>query len=76
MAPPARQENRLGFNRTRRIDLFSQKRTCSVFRFIETPLERVLQSNDLDEMAPAQLSRQRRDNLSVGKQLGESNHPK
>jgi hypothetical protein len=42
---------------------------------LKVPLERIFQLQDFHEMTPAQLSRQRRDNLGVRKNLGESQHP-
>src|SRR5262249_11468692 len=41
---------------------------------VEVALEVILEINDLDKMTPAQLSRQCRDNLPVGEDLGEAEH--
>src|SRR3982750_1613057 len=42
---------------------------------VEIPLERVCQRDELYEVAPPQLSRQRRDNLRIGEGSGELHHP-
>jgi hypothetical protein len=41
---------------------------------VELAVEVGLQRDDLDEVAPTQLSRQRRDNLGVGEDLSEADH--
>jgi hypothetical protein len=42
---------------------------------VEVTLERVVQGDNLDEVTPAQLLRQRRNKLAVRELLGELHHP-